>query len=103
MKKLVAQYSLNTSDLWIIHDDLDIPLGAFKIQKGKGPKVHNGILSIEEKLGTDDFWRVRIGIDNRSSQDKIPGERYVLEDFTPEERKILEGTIEEICKKLVTL
>jgi PTH1 family peptidyl-tRNA hydrolase len=102
VKKLVEQYRVNSSDLWVIHDDLDIPLGSFKIQKGKGPKLHNGINSIEKELGTDDFWRVRIGVENRSPEVKIPGEEYVLQDFTPEERGILDRVINEVCKKLLT-
>jgi len=102
VKKLVEQYRLNLSDLWVIHDDLDIPLGSFKIQKGKGPKLHNGILSIERQLGSDEFWRVRIGVDNRSPEDRTPGEQYVLQDFGQKESEILDKVIEEICKKLVT-
>ena len=99
VKKLLG--GLSPNNLYIIHDDLDIALGAYKIQKGKGPKLHNGILSIERQLGTPDFWRVRIGVDNRMG-DKTPGEEYVLEDFTGEEKKILEAVLEEICKKLAT-
>jgi len=102
VKKLVEQYRLNSSDLWVIHDDLDIPLGSFKIQKGKGPKLHNGILSIEREVRTEDFWRVRIGVNNRSPEDRTPGEEYVLQDFSQEEREVLDKVIEEICKKLAT-
>jgi PTH1 family peptidyl-tRNA hydrolase len=99
VKKLVEQYRLNLSDLWVIHDDLDIPLGSYKIQKGKGPKLHKGILSIEKELGTDEFWRVRIGVDNRLG-DKTPGEQYVLQDFTKEEKDILNKAIEEVVGEL---
>jgi len=102
VKKLVEQYHLNPSDLRVIHDDLDIPLGSYKIQKGKGPRLHNGINSIEEKLGTDEFWRVRVGVDNRSPEDRISGEEYVLQDFTEEELKLLKPVIEKICKRLAT-
>jgi len=102
VKKLVEQYNINPSDLWVIHDDLDIPLGSFKIQKGKGPKLHNGVNSIEEKLGTDEFWRVRVGVDNRNSEDRISGEEYVLQDFNDEEIGLLRPVIGEICKKLAT-
>jgi PTH1 family peptidyl-tRNA hydrolase len=102
VKKLVEQYHSNPSDLWVIHDDLDIPLGGFKIQKGKGPKLHYGINSIEDKLGTDEFWRVRVGVDNRNPEDRTPGEEYVLQDFTQEELKLLKPVIEQICKKLAT-
>lgn len=103
VKKLVNQYSLNSKDLYIVHDDLDIALGSFKIQFGKGPKDHNGLNDIYEKLGTSDFWHVRIGIENRNSENKMRGEDYVLQDFTDDERTILDGVIKEVCKKLVTL
>lgn len=102
VKKLVEQYHIKPADLWVIHDDLDIPLGSYKIQKGKGPKLHNGVNSIEKKLGTDDFWRVRIGVENRVSGNRIPGEEYVLQDFTGEEKKFLSPVINKICKELAT-
>src|SRR3972149_1266470 len=70
VNKLVEQNMVKTSDLWVIHDDLDIPLGSYKIQKGKGPKLHNGINSIEKELASEDFWRVRVGVENRSSENK---------------------------------
>jgi len=94
---------LLSTDLYIVHDDLDIKLGEYKIQKGKGPKVHKGINSIEKALGTDDFWRVRVGVDNRDSNNRTPGEQYVLQDFTSEEKEILDKVLDETCKKLATL
>lgn len=102
VKKLVEQYHINTSDLWVIHDDLDIALGSYKIQKGKGPKLHNGVNSIERELGVDEFWRVRVGVDNRNPNDRTTGEEYVLQDFTQEEKQILDKVSQEICKKLAT-
>ena len=72
--------SLIMNHLIIIHDDLDIPLGKFKIQFGKGPRLHNGVLSVEQALGTKEFWRIRIGIDNRL-KNTDSGEDYVLEKF----------------------
>ncbi|HET7099422.1 MAG TPA: aminoacyl-tRNA hydrolase [Patescibacteria group bacterium] len=102
VKKLVDQYKLDLSDLYVIHDDLDIPFGSFKIQFGRGPKDHNGILDIEEKLGTKEFNRVRVGIDNRPQDNKPMGEVYTLENFTDEEKEKLDNVIKEVCKKLVT-
>ena len=90
--------NLGEGSFYVVHDDLDIKLGEYKIQKGVGPKVHNGVLSVENKLKTKDFWRIRIGIDNRTTP--IDGETYVLQRFSPDERKILEGVFEEICKHL---
>ncbi|MDP1743434.1 MAG: aminoacyl-tRNA hydrolase [Candidatus Amesbacteria bacterium] len=84
---------------YLAHDDLDLKLGQYKIQKGVGPKVHNGVLSVENTLKTKDFWRIRIGIDNRTTP--IDGETYVLQKFPPDERKILDGVFEKICNEFV--
>ena len=100
---LLHEYKVDPSDLYIVHDDLDIPLGSYKIQFGKGPKDHNGLKSIDESLGTDQYWHVRIGVDNRKSDNRTPGDEYVLEDFIGDERIILDKTIKEACKKLATL
>ena len=97
------KHKLDLKDLYIVHDDLDIKLGEYKIQFGKGPKEHNGINDIQEKLGTKDFWFVRVGVDNRDSENRTLGEKYVLEDFRNDEKLALEGVINQICKKLVTI
>lgn len=89
---------LPSGELYLVHDDLDIRLGEYKIQKGVGPKVHYGIQSIEETLGRTDFWRIRIGIDNRDLANRIPGDTYVLQKFSPEEKLILEGVLNEIAQ-----
>ncbi|MEK7064742.1 MAG: hypothetical protein AAB973_04010, partial [Patescibacteria group bacterium] len=66
-----------------------------------GPKVHNGLTSVEERLGTKDFWRVRVGVDNRPvGEARTPGDEYVLADFTSEEKEIIEGVIEKVVKEL---
>lgn len=70
VKKLITHYSLPTPDLWVIYDDLDIALGDYKIQKGKGPKDHKGVLSIDKEIGSKDFWHVRVGVENRKSRQK---------------------------------
>jgi PTH1 family peptidyl-tRNA hydrolase len=102
VKAQFTKYKVQSTGLYIVHDDLDIPLGAYKIQFGTGPKVHNGVNSVEAELGTKDFWRVRIGVDNRKPDDRTQGEEYVLQDFTEEERKTLDRVIKEVCKKLAT-
>lgn len=101
IKKLKEKYpKMQLSDLYIIHDDLDIPLGSFKIQFGKGPKVHNGLNDIYKKIGTSDFWHVRVGVDNRNPENRTEGKEYVLEDFTEEEKLVLNGVIKQICNQL---
>jgi PTH1 family peptidyl-tRNA hydrolase len=102
VKKLVNNSKIDLSDLYIVHDDLDIALGEYKIQFGKGPKDHNGVKSVDEALGTDQYWHVRIGVDNRPLDGRPEGIEYVLENFTDEEREILNKAVKEVCKKLVT-
>ena len=59
--------------------------------------MHNGLRSIYEQLGTKDFWHVRIGIDNRLKTGfKGTGEEYVLQNFRPEEKKIINKICQEI-------
>ncbi|MDP3014339.1 MAG: aminoacyl-tRNA hydrolase [Candidatus Subteraquimicrobiales bacterium] len=113
LEKLKA-YNIKPEALYVIHDDLDIKLGEFKIQFGKGPKEHKGLISIYEALGTREFWHVRVGIENRqqaiskawptsSVGTRAKGEEYVLQDFTGEERVILNGVIKQICNQLENL
>lgn len=94
-------------NLIIAHDDLDIPLGKFKIQFGKGPRLHNGVLSVEQVLGTKEFWRIRIGVDSRLTGQQVnrlkntdSGEDYVLSKFSADEKKTLEGVFPEIRDQL---
>ena len=102
--KLIKNYKLEIKNLVVVHDDLDIPLGKFHIQKGVGPKLHNGIESIEKTLGTKDFLRVRIGVDNRLPEKRIDGETYVLQNFINNETVVINQVFSEIfpwIKKLI--
>lgn len=101
VKKLITNYHLPITNLYIIHDDLDIPLGKFKIQKGKGPKDHKGVESVDKALGTREYWHVRVGVDNRNPENRTPGEEYVLQDFLPKERKVIEKVVVQIAEELV--
>jgi PTH1 family peptidyl-tRNA hydrolase len=100
VKNFSTHYSLLPSALFIIHDDLDIKLGEYKIQKGVGPKDHKGLLSIEHELGTSDFWRIRVGVDNRDPQNRTEGEEYVLQDFDKDELEIVNKVIAKIISDL---
>lgn len=98
VKNLIENLKYKIENLVIVHDDLDIPLGKFKIQFAKGPKDHKGIQSVDKALGTGDYWRVRIGVDSRDPENRVSGEEYTLQDFLPEERRVLDGVIEKIVK-----
>lgn len=103
MGPLKKHQELSVKDVYVIHDDLDIELGEFKIQFGKGPKVHYGVNSIEKTLRTSEFWRVRIGVENRKVRGNkgIPGEKYSLQNFRKEEEEAVDKVIEEVVDKLM--
>lgn len=100
VKKILKKSNIEIENLYIVHDDLDISLGEFKIQFAKGPKVHNGIASIERELGTPEFWRIRIGVDARNPESRTLGEKYVLEDFSLEEKEILNEVFTKVLLQL---
>lgn len=79
-------FKINTKDVLVIHDDLDLPLGKVRIKINSSAGGHNGIKSIIEKIGTNNFARLKIGISNNS---KIDTKDYVLGHFNKEEQKIL--------------
>lgn len=97
-------YKVKSEDIYIVHDDLDIPLGSYKIQHGKAPKVHNGLLSVEQSLGTNKYWNVRVGVENREVRGNkgVPGVVYSLQDFGPSEREIVAKVIGEVVADLLT-
>ncbi len=100
-----ARPARQVASLYVIHDDLDIPLGVYKIQLAKGPKRHKGLLSVEDHLKTKKFWRARVGIGQaKDSKFEINRdyENYVLERFSKKEREIVEKTIEKLIKDLLT-
>ncbi len=101
VRKIVDFYKLPVEKVVIVHDDLDIAFGEYKIQKEVGPKVHNGVKSVEQYLGRKDFLRVRIGIDNRQPDVSYgTGADYVLSKMSKDELKEIDETIEEIVKDL---
>lgn len=101
VSKLSEKYVFD--EVVIIHDDLDIKLGEYKIQRGKGPKGHNGVLSVEGVKGSENFLRVRIGVENRAVNSPIPGDIYVIKRMTKSEIDTLNEVISEAVAELITL
>ncbi len=86
-------------DLYVVYDDLDIKLGKYKVSN-KSPQDHKGVNDVIKKLGRSDFKHIRIGIDNRDSVNKIPGEDYVLKKYNDQELDILYKVILEIISDI---
>jgi PTH1 family peptidyl-tRNA hydrolase len=91
-------FNIKPENILVVHDELELVLGqgAFKFSGGLGG--HNGLRSVKARLGTADFWRLRIGI-GRPRHDDISG--WVLSDFAPHEREPLALVLEECSRALV--
>jgi len=96
---LVRKFDIKLDDLLVIHDDLDLPLGKIRISRGSGSGGHRGVSSIIYSLGSQDFSRLRVGIGrpvpvggySQIGEDDIV--RYVLNDFTGEEKRVITPVI----------
>ena len=75
-------------NFYLVHDDLDIPFGEFKIQSGRGSAGHHGVESVVNSLGREDFSRIRLGIGR--PPEKIDPDKFVLMPFSEKEEKGVE-------------
>ena len=91
VKKIVNYYDLNLEDIVVVHDDMDLSLGRIKLKTHGSSGGHNGIKSITEKLGTDEYKRIRVGIGHPKNRNIV---NYVLGKFTDDEMDILNVAIE---------
>lgn len=98
VQKICQFYKIEPSDIYIVHDDLDLEVGDYRIQFDRGPAGHNGIKSIIENLSTQAFNRIRIGIGK--PQNNIPVEDYVLQPFSKPELDIINSTIPKIFEEI---
>jgi peptidyl-tRNA hydrolase, PTH1 family len=83
-------YKLKPSDLWVVYDDLDLPLGQIRIRKEGGPGTHNGMKSITESIGKGKFPRFRVGIESRglSAPEGQETSSFVLDAFKKDEQPV---------------
>lgn len=90
------------AELVVVHDELDLPLGSMKIAKNNSSAGHNGVQSIIDEMGTQDFIRLRLGI-NAETRGQIPGDQYVLQKFTHEEEPLVKEILEKstLCLELL--
>jgi PTH1 family peptidyl-tRNA hydrolase len=99
VKSLIKKYKMPIINLWVAHDDIDIPLGKIRISKGRGAAGHKGVESIIKELGTKNFIRFRIGILPKTGKPKKP-EKFVLQKFNKNEERIVKEVIEKAMKAI---
>lgn len=86
VRMLTAFYKIPATNVLVIHDDIDLPFGTIRLSKDSRSAGHNGVQSIINELGTQDFSRIRIGI----GKDKQEVKDFVLQKFSTEEEERLE-------------
>jgi len=105
VKNLIINYQLSIINLWVVHDDLDLPFGKIRISKNRSAGGHKGVQSIINQLGTQNFVRFRLGIKTRTDADKdkdLRGQRheqiqikkFVLQKFTKNEQEKIKNIIQ---------
>ena len=92
VKKVLNKYKVSLSDILIIYDDTDLPLGKIRFRAGGSCAGHRGMASIVSALESEEVNRLRVGIGNSQGQELSD---YVLSDFSKTEREVLGSTIPE--------
>jgi PTH1 family peptidyl-tRNA hydrolase len=93
-------YQLLPADIIIVLDDLALPCGRIRLRAGGSSGGHNGLKDIERVLGTNEYPRLRLGID--PTPQYVPGKDYVLGRFTTEQRTRLDPAIDRATGAIVT-
>ncbi len=96
----VRFYNLSLDDVFVIHDELDLPSGKMRTKTGGGHAGNNGVRSIKTHLG-DDFHRVRIGVGHPGDKSKVSG--HVLKDFAKSDQPWLSKMITAIADEIPLL
>ena len=102
IKLLMTFYKLSPADIIVIHDDLDLPLGTYKIATDSRSAGHNGVQNVIDNLGSQEFHRVRIGIQPKEPPSSTPrnntwAHKFVLEKMSKQEQTVVENLFPSIA------
>lgn len=95
IRQIADYYKISNSDITIIHDDLDVPIGKIKIKHNGSSGGHNGVKNVILHLGGENFNRIRIGIGKKPQGWLL--DDYVLGKFTPDEKKDIDTAVDKAC------
>ena len=88
-------HKITTGDIYVFHDELDLPAGRLRVKMGGGNAGHNGLKSISAHVGND-YRRIRFGIGHPGEKDRVHG--YVLSDFAKSENAWVETLIDAVAR-----
>ena len=101
---LVHKHDIPLSNLLIIYDDLDLPLGKVRLRQSGGSGGHKGMNSIVSALGSESFSRIRVGIGRPQAEEQFVSEdaivNYVLSDFSPQEEAIVKPVVAKVSEAI---
>jgi PTH1 family peptidyl-tRNA hydrolase len=89
-----------TDILTVIQDDIDIEIGKWKISNDSRSGGHNGIQSIINHVHTKNFKRLKIGVKNDLLRTRIPAEKFVLQNFSHDEKEVIDKVLKEITPSI---
>jgi len=98
VKLILSALGISPNQVLVIHDDIDLPLGKIKVKTKGGDAGQLGVRSITEKVETDQYCRIRVGVGRPDDQEDIVD--YVLTSFTEAETQLLNEVIEEAIIKV---
>jgi peptidyl-tRNA hydrolase, PTH1 family len=98
VSKVTNYYKIKPQDIWIICDDIYLPLGKLRIREKGSSGGHKGLVSIIQELGSNAFIRFRVGI---GLPEKVPYEKYVLQKIRVNELKIIKKSIEQTKEAII--
>ncbi|HBO17186.1 MAG: Peptidyl-tRNA hydrolase [Candidatus Moranbacteria bacterium GW2011_GWE2_35_2-] len=104
VKKILDFYKMTPEKIIVIHDDLDIALGNLKISINSSSAGHNGVQSIIDEIGTQEFRRIRVGIGEKTSDSqtcRLGAHEFVLGKFSRQEIKKILDIILQIEKNIL--
>ncbi len=87
VQQAAAFYKMPIDTITAFHDELDLVPGKVRVKRGGGAAGHNGLRSMDRILGTQDYWRVRLGIGHPGQKERVLG--HVLGDFVKQDREWL--------------
>jgi PTH1 family peptidyl-tRNA hydrolase len=101
VERLASFYKIDPENLWVVHDDVDLPLGKIKIRLGGASAGHHGVESIIEELRTDNFYRFRLGVGHpREVGKKNEVETYILKKFESQEQSALKTMVKKAVEAI---
>lgn len=99
---LATYWKIKPVNIWLIHDDIDLPLGVIRISHRRGSGGHKGVQSIIDGCRTKNLLRFRIGIHPLGRKKSLEAEKFVLQKFTPSEEKIISGIVQKTSRAIKT-